>query len=330
MADIRLENVVKSYDGKHPVVRGVTLSMPDGKVTTLLGPSGCGKSTLLRLVAGLERPDAGEVCIGKSCVNRLEPRERDVAMVFQSYALYPHMTVFNNIAVALRLRRMARDEIRARVESAAEKLGIAQYLDRRPKELSGGERQRVALARALVRRPQVFLLDEPLSNLDAVLRERTRGELRSLFRQLGATVIYVTHDQVEAMSLSDRVAVIQAGQVEQVGTPEEIYARPATLFTAGFVGSPRMNFLPGDTLPGGAHTLGIRPEDVDVKGEGPLELDVGVRELLGAQQLVTLRRGKVELKVLLPAGQALPSSIRVRIDPACAHFFNAQGRRVML
>jgi len=316
-AQLRLSNVVKSYDGKTPIVKGVSFDIAEGEFLTILGPSGCGKSTLLRAIAGLERADAGDIEIAGRRVNDLEPRDRDIAMVFQSYALYPHMSVFDNIAVALKLRG-ARD-IRPRVEDAARRLGIDKHLARRPKELSGGERQRVALARALVREPKLFLLDEPLSNLDALLRERARAELKSLFKTLKATVVYVTHDQVEAMTLSDRVAVMNAGLVEQLAPPQEVYARPATLFVAGFVGSPRMNLLPDST--------GIRPEDV-VVGEGPIDAAVTLREPLGAHHLLTLKTADAELRALVPAGWQGGPEVRIALPPERVHRFGADGRRI--
>jgi ABC-type sugar transport system ATPase subunit len=328
MADLSLRNLWKSYLEK-TVLEGVSLDVADGEVVTVLGPSGCGKSTLLRLIAGLDRPDTGEIHIGGRSVDRLEPKDRDVAMVFQSYALYPHMTVYDNIAVALRLRRVPAAEVRSRVDAAARSLGIGHHLERRPRELSGGERQRVALARALVREPRVFLLDEPLSNLDALLREHARAELKALFRRTAATVVYVTHDQVEALTLSDRVAVMRAGRLEQVGTPAEIYERPATVFVAGFVGSPRMNLVAGGLLgEEEATTIGIRPEDVSLMADGTLEMEVVLREPLGRDHLLLLRRGTLELRALVPPGGAEGGSVRVARDPRRWHRFDASGRRM--
>ncbi|MBI2933595.1 MAG: ATP-binding cassette domain-containing protein [Planctomycetes bacterium] len=329
MADLVIRNVSKSYDGRTPILKNVSLHADDGEILTVLGPSGCGKSTLLRVIAGLERADEGDVEIGGTRVNDREPKDRDIAMVFQSYALYPHMSVFDNIAVSLRLRGMPSDKIRERVHATAQKLGIERHLGRRPKELSGGERQRVALARTLVREPKLFLLDEPLSNLDALLRERARAELKTLFTQVRATVVYVTHDQVEAMTLSDRVAVLRAGQAEQVAPPEDIYRRPATVFVAGFVGSPRMNLLSGDILPGsGAHTVGIRPEDVVIAEDGPLEMDVALRETLGPNHLLTLRRGALEVRALIPTDRKTESTLRIRIPLERAHLFDPDGKRL--
>ena len=328
MAELELAGLSKSFDGRTRVVDDVSLRVDDGAFLTLLGPSGCGKSTLLRLIAGLETADAGTVRIGGSPVDRLAPSERDVAMVFQSYALYPHLTVFENIAVPLRLRGRGKADVAVRVRATAARLGIDGLLERRPRELSGGQRQRVALARALVREPRVFLLDEPLSNLDAQLRERARVELKSLFQSLRATVVYVTHDQVEALTLSDRIAVLRDGRIEQIGSPGEIYDAPATLFVAAFVGSPAINLLPGAILPGGADRIGIRPEDVVIDPDGPLDLPLLMRESLGAQHLLTLRGDAVEVRVLVPASLPATPRLRVRLDPARAHYFDADGRRI--
>ncbi len=325
---LSVRDLVKSFGGAAPVVRGVSFEVARAETLTVLGPSGCGKSTLLRLVAGLERPDAGSVWIGGRDVTRLEPKDRDIAMVFQSYALYPHLSVFENVAVALRLRRLPATAIRERVERTAERLGIARHLGRRPRELSGGERQRVALARALVREPRVFLFDEPLSNLDALLREQARAELKTLFRETGATVVYVTHDQVEALTLSDRVAVMHEGRLEQIGAPAEIYDRPATRFVATFVGSPRMNLLPGRSVGDAAATVGWRPEDVQLGGDGPLDAEVALREPLGPQHLLTLRAGDLELRALVPSGFVVGSRVRARLPPERAHRFDEAGDRL--
>ena len=241
MASIRISGLSKSY-GEAAVLRGLDLAIEDGEFVVLVGPSGCGKSTLLRLIAGLDEPSSGEIRIGDRIVNELAPRERDVAMVFQSYALYPHMTVRQNLSFSLRIRGMAKNDIDAAVEAAAAKLGIAELLDRKPRALSGGQRQRVAMGRALVRSPKVFLFDEPLSNLDARLREQMRYEIRKLQRELGTTTVYVTHDQIEAMTMADRIVAMNAGVAQQIGTPSQLYDDPANLFVAGFIGSPAMNF----------------------------------------------------------------------------------------
>jgi len=309
------------------VLRDISLEIPDGTYFTLLGPSGCGKTTLLRIIAGLERPDTGSIVIGGKDVTRVPPAKRDISMVFQSYALYPHMTVFKNIATPLRLRSMREDEVARRVRDTAALLKITDLLDKRPKVLSGGERQRVALARALVREPKVFLMDEPLSNLDALLREQTRTELKILFSRVGATVIHVTHDQVEAMALSDFIAVLHDGRIQQAGPPSDIYESPSNEFVAGFVGSPRMNFLPVRVVSGSlvfssgrsipipgrftqdltslpnAALLGFRPEDAEFDGGGiPFSGEVLAVETLGAQSVLLMRTPEGEAKIIAPSG----------------------------
>ncbi len=303
MAGVSLKGLGKSY-GEVEVLRGVELEVADGEFVVLVGPSGCGKSTLLRCIAGLEVITEGELCIGGRRVNELAPRDRDVAMVFQSYALYPHMTVRRNMSFALEIRKTPAAEIEAAVGEAAAMLGLEPLLDRRPRALSGGQRQRVAIGRAIVRRPQVFLFDEPLSNLDAALRSQMRVELKRLHQQLQSTIIYVTHDQVEAMTLADRIVVLEGGVVQQVGSPRELYERPANRFVAGFIGSPAMNFLEATsrdgqlragslTLPSehrGPVTLGIRPHDVQVRrGGGGARARVEVVERLGWELHLHLR-----------------------------------------
>ncbi|WP_297497491.1 ABC transporter ATP-binding protein [Thermococcus sp.] len=331
MSEVRLVSVWKVFGG-FTAVKDMDLYVGDGEFMILLGPSGCGKTTTLRMIAGLEEPTRGQIYIGDKLVADPErdvfvpPKDRDVAMVFQSYALYPHMTVYDNIAFPLKLRKVHKDEIDKRVREVAEMLGLTELLHRKPRELSGGQRQRVALGRAIVRRPRVFLMDEPLSNLDAKLRVKMRAELKRLQRQLGVTTIYVTHDQVEAMTMGDRVAVINAGQLQQVGTPEEVYDRPANTFVAGFIGSPPMNFLEGtltedgfvdfgdfrlkllpdqfevlreSNLVGKTVTFGIRPEDihdalfaqVKIPGENMVTADVDIIENLGSEKIVHLHVG---------------------------------------
>jgi sn-glycerol 3-phosphate transport system ATP-binding protein len=288
MASIELKNVIKRYgSGKtaNQVIHGVNAQIKDGEFIVIVGPSGCGKSTLLRMVAGLEEISEGEISIGPRVVNHLEPAERDIAMVFQNYALYPHMSVFDNMAYGLKIAKVPADEIKARVDKAAKILEIGPFLQRKPRELSGGQRQRVAMGRAIVRQPQVFLFDEPLSNLDAKLRAQTRLEIQKLHRELGITSLFVTHDQVEAMTLAQRMIVMNGGVMEQFGTPEEVYTRPATTFVASFIGSPPMNLLknapdaPADTI------IGIRPEHLDITPTG-WALHVEAVEMLGAERLV--------------------------------------------
>ena len=288
MASISLQHLIKRYGaGKsaNQVIHGVSAEIADGEFVVIVGPSGCGKSTLLRMVAGLEEVTGGEIRIGNRVVNDLEPAERDIAMVFQNYALYPHMSVFENMAYGLKIAKVPVDEIRARVDKAAKILELGPYLTRKPRELSGGQRQRVAMGRAIVRQPQVFLFDEPLSNLDAKLRAQTRLEIQKLHRELGITSLFVTHDQVEAMTLAQRMIVMNAGVMEQFGTPEEVYTRPATTFVASFIGSPPMNLLRDapDARPG--TIVGIRPEHLDITPTG-WGLRVEAVEMLGAERLV--------------------------------------------
>lgn len=263
MADVSFTNVDIRYPGaKEPTVKNLNLDIADGEFLVLVGPSGCGKSTSLRALAGLEKASSGTITIGGRDVTDLEPADRDVAMVFQNYALYPHMTVAKNMGFALSLAKMPQKEIDERVARAADMLDLTEFLDRKPKDLSGGQRQRVAMGRAIVREPQVFLMDEPLSNLDAKLRVQTRTQLSHLQRRLGTTMIYVTHDQVEAMTMGDRVAVLKDGELQQVAPPRELYDAPANAFVAGFIGSPSMNLIPADVAGLGAVTFGIRPEDL--------------------------------------------------------------------
>jgi sn-glycerol 3-phosphate transport system ATP-binding protein len=304
VAEVEFRGVSRRF-GDVQALHGLDLTVADGEFLILVGPSGCGKSTALRLLAGLDKPTSGEILIGGRSVTRLGPGERDIAMVFQNYALYPHMSVHQNLAYGLRQRRTPRAEIDRRVHETAELLDIGQLLDRRPGQLSGGQRQRVAMGRALVRRPQAFLLDEPLSNLDAKLRTQVRGDLKRLHRELPITSIYVTHDQVEAMTLGDRICVMSAGEVQQIGTTDDIYHRPANTFVAGFMGSPPMNLVPGEVRggrvvvagtdlteasgPDRTVTVGFRPEDLRVGGPeetGALPARIDVCEPLGSHVLV--------------------------------------------
>ena len=308
MAAISLKNIVKQYGvGKAAVqvIHDVSAEISDGEFVVIVGPSGCGKSTLLRMVAGLEEITAGTISIGARVVNELEPAERDIAMVFQNYALYPHMSVFDNMAYGLKIARVPTAEIRARVEKAAGILELMPYLDRKPRALSGGQRQRVAMGRAIVRQPQVFLFDEPLSNLDAKLRAQTRLEIQKLHRELGITSLFVTHDQVEAMTLAQRMLVMNGGVMEQFGTPEEVYNRPASTFVASFIGSPPMNLL--KTAPGEAagSILGIRPEHLELGTEG-WALTVDGIELLGAERLLYCRLQDESLIVRIHEEQSAP------------------------
>ena len=345
MASVELQQVVKTYDGKTTVIHGIDLQIQHGEFVVFVGPSGCGKSTLLRMIAGLEEISGGDVIIDGKRVNDEPPRNRDIAMVFQDYALYPHKSLYDNMAFGLRLRKTPEDEIKRRVMDAARLLRIDHMLERKPAALSGGQRQRVAIGRAIVRQPKVFLFDEPLSNLDAQLRGEMRTEIKKLHQRLGATIIYVTHDQVEAMTLADRIAVLSAGHKMQYATPHEIYNTPAALFVAGFTGSPPMNLVPctvqagqadlGEGLAlqlsagladkagaGGPFTFGIRPENIALAPQaGSIQADASVvlTEPLGAETLVTFKCGASELVARCPASFDMKPGSQVPVYLAQAH-----------
>ena len=332
MAAITLRDVVKRY-GKGraalEVIHGINAQISHGEFVVIVGPSGCGKSTLLRMVAGLEEITSGEIEIGGKVVNNLEPADRDIAMVFQNYALYPHMSVFANMAYGLKIRKMPPAEIKARVDKAAAILELGHLLQRSPRQLSGGQRQRVAMGRAIVRQPQAFLFDEPLSNLDAKLRAQTRIEIQKLHRELGITSLFVTHDQVEAMTLAERMIVMNAGAMEQFGKPEEVYHRPASTFVASFIGSPPMNLLAN--APGARpHTImGVRPEHLDIGNSG-WELQVETTELLGAERLIYGRLGPEQVIVRSEEGQPVPapgSTIRVKPRDDRVHWFDETSKK---
>ncbi|MHA1546360.1 MAG: sn-glycerol-3-phosphate import ATP-binding protein UgpC [Alphaproteobacteria bacterium] len=354
MADIRIDNVTKKY-GDAQVLHGISIAIADGEFVVIVGPSGCGKSTLLRMVAGLERITTGDISIAGRVVNEVEPMDRDIAMVFQNYALYPHMTVFNNMAYGLRNRKVAKDQIQIRVDEAAKILSLEELLDRLPRQLSGGQRQRVAMGRAIVRKPSVFLFDEPLSNLDAKLRVQMRVETRKLQKRLGVTALYVTHDQVEAMTMADRLVVMNAGRAEQIGAPMDIYEKPETVFVAGFIGSPAMNFLKGSdhagalVLAGGAKiarpkdlsansaalTIGIRPEHLTrvAAKTADFQLTIDLVEPLGADTIIYGRAEGVDdelvVRVSGKAAVELGAVMPVKIDADQVHVFDAKtGRRV--
>ncbi|AUH33365.1 sn-glycerol-3-phosphate import ATP-binding protein UgpC [Paracoccus tegillarcae] len=334
MASITLDNVGKVYPDGTRAIGGVDLDIADGEFIVLVGPSGCGKSTLLRMVAGLEEITDGTVKIGDRVVNKVEPADRDIAMVFQNYALYPHMSVRKNLEYGLKNRRTPRAEIDRRVNEAAAILQIGDYLERKPRALSGGQRQRVAMGRAIVREPAAFLFDEPLSNLDAKLRVAMRLEIKELQKRLRTTSLYVTHDQLEAMTLADRLVVLNMGTVEQIGTPLEVYRRPASAFVAGFIGSPAMNLISSRAvpqLPGSAHAglLGIRPEDLQIDPAGPIELNIGAVEELGAQRLVHGLVGGENFTVAMPSDAELGETLRLTIPPQALHRFDAEsGKRL--
>jgi multiple sugar transport system ATP-binding protein len=325
MAFIELSNVRKSF-GPLDVVKGVDLSIGKGEFMVFVGPSGCGKSTMLRLISGLESISSGEVRFDGAVINDMEPSKRGIAMVFQSYALYPHMKVYDNMAFGLKRSKVPAADIRTHVEAAAKTLQIDHLLDRLPKQLSGGQRQRVAIGRAIVRNPRVFLFDEPLSNLDAALRVATRLEIAKLHAQMPeATMIYVTHDQVEAMTLADRICVFRDGRIEQVGTPSELYEKPASLFVAGFIGSPKMNFLnDGYAAAYGCHTLGVRAEHLTIvdAAEGVWQGCVVHSENLGADSYVFIDVGAAEpIVVRRPGGQGMPAGTRVGIGVSPSHLY---------
>ena len=325
MSDVRITGLQKHYGAVH-VLKGIDLAIPAGEFTVLVGPSGCGKSTLLRTIAGLEEVETGEIAIAGQRVNEMRPRDRNIAMVFQNYALYPYLNVFENIAFGLRARKMPDSEIRSRVTSAAEMLGITGLLERLPRQLSGGQRQRVAIGRAIVRKAQLFLFDEPLSNLDAQLRDEMRGEIKKLHQDLGITMIYVTHDQIEAMTLADRIVLMREGRIEQMGAPLDLYERPATRFVGGFLGSPKINFIPGEvvgegaaqalrlsdgeTIPlptraggwSGSVILGIRPQYLSRAGDGRggagmvrLSRAIDLVQPTGSRTYLTVRVGGVDV-----------------------------------
>ncbi len=357
MGAISLRKVEKTYGwGAHAnkVIHGVDAEVAEGEFIVIVGPSGCGKSTLLRMVAGLEEITGGQISIGGRVVNDMEPSQRDIAMVFQNYALYPHMSVYDNMAYGLKIAKLSKAEIELRVQKAARILELGGLLQRRPRELSGGQRQRVAMGRAIVRQPQAFLFDEPLSNLDAKLRAQTRLEIQKLHAELGVTSLFVTHDQVEAMTLAQRMIVMNAGRMEQIGTPEQVYNTPATKFVAGFIGSPPMNLLPGQadgsrftlgqgsaavvlTLPvpaprTGALLLGLRPEHTDIDPDGSWPMQVETVEMLGAERLVHGLVGGRAFTVRIDAMLTPPhrgDALRISARPGRLHWFDTEsGQRV--
>ncbi len=349
MAEVSIQSLRKEY-GNLEVIHGVDFDISDGSFAVLVGPSGCGKSTLLRMIAGLEAITSGNIRIGGRIVNSLPPSQRDIAMVFQNYALYPHKTVASNMAFSLRMRRMPKAEIKTRVDRAAEILGLTPYLDRYPRALSGGQRQRVAMGRAIVRDPQVFLFDEPLSNLDAKLRIQMRAEIRELHQRLGTTTVYVTHDQIEAMTMADVIVVMESGNIEQIGTPLEVYDRPRNIFVAGFIGSPSMNLMPGraretgvevggltipvpsaDSLaPGRRVTVGVRPEHLSLSDDG-LPVDVAVVEPTGSETHIVGRFGEADILAVFHERHAFSRGERLKLAPDVSqiHIFDEEtGDRI--
>ncbi|HLX79349.1 MAG TPA: sn-glycerol-3-phosphate ABC transporter ATP-binding protein UgpC [Burkholderiales bacterium] len=346
MAAVTLNGVHKSF-GTTAVVHGIELGIEDGEFCVLVGPSGCGKSTLLRMIAGLEEISGGEIAIGGRVVNNVAPKERDIAMVFQNYALYPHMSVYDNMAFSLKLAGVAADQLEQRVQDAADILGLKEYLKRYPRQLSGGQRQRVAMGRAIVRKPQVFLFDEPLSNLDAKLRVAMRTEIKALHQRLKTTSVYVTHDQIEAMTMADKIVVMNAGRVEQIGSPLELYDNPVNLFVAGFIGSPAMNFIPGRVnggsidLAGGISfslktevkngdgiILGVRPEHLSVSAQG-LPAEVVVVEPTGADTQIFCKLAGVDVTAVVRERHEFHPGETIRLAPQSTFLFDpASGTRL--
>ncbi|MEO7885452.1 MAG: ATP-binding cassette domain-containing protein [Polaromonas sp.] len=333
MATLELANVVKTFD-KATIIHGVDLTVSDGEFVVFVGPSGCGKSTLLRIISGLEPASSGDIRIDGQRVNEVSAAHRGCSMVFQSYALYPHMSVYDNMAFGLENLGVARPVIENKVNAAAAMLQLTPLLQRKPTQLSGGQRQRVAIGRSIVREPKLFLFDEPLSNLDAELRVSMRAEIRDLHARLGATMVYVTHDQVEAMTMADKIVVLRAGRIEQVGSPLELYNRPCNQFVAGFIGSPRMNFVPVAQIPGakpGTQTVGIRPEHAQLSGDGPLQLVVSQVEQLGSTSIL---HGKVvadaPFELILNGQTAIKRGDTVRVSAPAEqlHYFDQNGLRL--
>ena len=349
MANVSLKNVKKVYPGNVTAIKGVSLDIADGEFVVLVGPSGCGKSTLLRMIAGLEKIDDGEVFIANQVVNEKEPSERDIAMVFQNYALYPHMSVYNNMAYGLKNRKVPKEKIDQLVKDAAKTLELEGLLERKPKALSGGQRQRVAMGRAIVRDPKVFLFDEPLSNLDAQLRAQMRVDIRKLQRQLRVTSIFVTHDQIEAMTVGDRLAVLNNGELEQIGTPMEVYSKPASEFVASFIGSPRINLVSGEVKAGSLHVdgfelpgfsqisdqpvkVGIRPEDFVLESTAKMSLQIDLVEELGSDELLyCVSPTGLDYRIRRPGGSGhkVGENITVSVISEKLHLFSSQsGKRL--
>ena len=332
MSNVVLKNVTKIYD-KKKVIDNIDLTINDKEFIVLVGASGCGKSTLLRMIAGLEEITSGEIFIGDKKVNDVQPKDRDIAFVFQSYALYPHMTVRENIAFGLKMRKVDKAEIEKKVQEAAQILDLGEYLDRKPKQLSGGQRQRVALGRAIVRNPKVFLMDEPLSNLDAKLRVQMRSEIKKLHEKLQTTFIYVTHDQTEALTMGDRIVVLDKGVIQQVASPEEIYNNPANTFVAGFIGSPQMNFINSEDFPYQTKEntiIGIRPEKMfNPEGSIKFSVNVDITELLGSEKIAYFNIGDKKCSAKLPAGFDVEKSLELSINPDDLYFFDREtGKRI--
>ncbi len=331
MSNVTLKNIKKSYDNKKVIINNVNLEIKDKEFVVLVGASGCGKSTLLRMIAGLEDITEGEIFIGDKQVNNVAPKDRDIAFVFQSYALYPHMSVRENIAFGLKMRKTPKEEIEKKIKEAAQILNLEEYLDRKPKDLSGGQRQRVALGRAIVRNPKVFLMDEPLSNLDAKLRVQMRSEIKKLHEKLQTTFIYVTHDQTEALTMGDRIVVLNNGDIQQFDSPDEIYNNPANTFVAGFIGSPQMNFIDGKDLGLDENILyGIRPEKMTkADGEIKLRADVDISEMLGSEKIAYFNIGEKKCCAVLSSEQNIGKVLDISIKKEDLYKFDKiTGRRI--
>ncbi len=331
MSNVILKNVCKTYDNNKTVINNVNLEIKDKEFVVLVGASGCGKSTLLRMIAGLEDITSGEIYIGDQKVNNVPPKDRDIAFVFQSYALYPHMTVRENIAFGLKMRKVSKEEIDKKVKHAAEILNLGEYLDRKPKQLSGGQRQRVALGRAIVRNPKVFLMDEPLSNLDAKLRVQMRSEIKKLHEKLQTTFIYVTHDQTEALTMGDRIVLLNNGDIQQVDTPEEVYNNPKNTFVAGFIGSPQMNFIDGRDLGlDENYVYGIRPEKMNMSdGDIKIQADVEISEMLGSEKIAYFDIGEHKCCAKLPSEYSIGNKLDISINSSDLYKFDKQtGERI--
>jgi len=324
MSNVILKNVTKRYDNKKDVLKNISLEIKDKEFVVLVGASGCGKSTLLRMIAGLENISEGEIYIDNKLVNNVHPKDRDIAFVFQSYALYPHMTVRENIAFGLKMRKVDKATINKKVEEVSEILNLTEYLDRKPKQLSGGQRQRVALGRAMVRNPKVFLMDEPLSNLDAKLRVEMRSQIKKLHEKLQTTFIYVTHDQTEALTMGDRVVVLNNGIIQQADTPEEIYNHPANKFVAGFIGSPQMNFIKSEDFPINLKEnsiIGIRPEKMVSGGDIKFSVNIDMTELLGSEKIVYFTIGESKCSAKLPSEYKVENTLELSINKKDIYFF---------
>ena len=352
MSEVVLKNIVKKYD-KKTIIDGINLEIKDKEFIVLVGASGCGKSTILRMIAGLEEITAGELYIGEKKVNDIHPKDRDIAFVFQSYALYPHMSVYDNIAFGLKMRKVKKSEIDKKVREAADILDLTEYLNRRPKQLSGGQRQRVALGRAIVRNPKVFLMDEPLSNLDAKLRVQMRSEIKKLHQKLQTTFVYVTHDQTEALTMGDRIVVLNNGIIQQIDTPENIYQNPKNMFVAGFIGSPPMNFIEGTILnntfsienikiPLSESTMrlfrnkqsvfvGIRPENMcNLNGDVKISVEIDITEMLGSEKIAYFNIGSAKCSAKLPPEFVTDKNLVLNIDSKNLMFFDKEtGSRLI-